>query len=220
VETSYILLLLTFHTTVGCLCPLYAFSLFLPTIIGGLGYTGTAAQLFTVPPYVCGTLVTVIVGFLADHTRLRGYCNIGTVLIGMLGFILLLASSNAQVQYAGTFLGAAGIYPTVSNTLAWVANNTEGSLKRAVVMGLVAGGGNLNGVVSSNIYLTWETPRFWTGHGVVLGYQTVLLLGGSIFMTLMLRRENRIRRSMQTDNLTEEEKRTMGDKRPDFVYTL
>jgi hypothetical protein len=33
--------------------------------------------------------------------------------VGMIGFILLLSSSNIRIQYAGTFLGAAGIYPTV-----------------------------------------------------------------------------------------------------------
>lgn len=35
----------------GNLCPLYAFSLFLPTILAGMGYSGTRAQLLSVPPY-------------------------------------------------------------------------------------------------------------------------------------------------------------------------
>merc|ERR1712072_1258570 len=34
----------------GNLCPLYAFSLFLPTILAGMGYKGTHAQLLSVPP--------------------------------------------------------------------------------------------------------------------------------------------------------------------------
>jgi cyanate permease len=92
---------------------LYAFSLFLPTIVQGMGYRGTQAQLLTVPPYICAAVVTICVGFFADHTRYRGYCNLATVTVGMIGFILLLSSSNIRIQYAGTFLGAAGIYPTV-----------------------------------------------------------------------------------------------------------
>lgn len=209
---------------VGCLTPLYAFSLFLPTIIGAMGYKGTHLQLLSVAPYACAAVCTVAVGFLADHTRLRGPCNIGTVCIAIVGFIMLIASAEPQIQYAGTFLGAMGIYPTISNTLSWVANNTEGALKRAVVLGMVVGWGNLNGVVSSNIYLTEEKPRYWSGHGVVLGYLTLCLLGGSLFMHFSLRAENAKRRSGQRDHildgLTEEEKMIKGDRRPDFMYTL
>ncbi|RYP57974.1 hypothetical protein DL770_010536 [Monosporascus sp. CRB-9-2] len=208
----------------GCLCPLYAFSLFLPTILGGMGYSGTKAQLFSVPPYAAGAIVTVIVGWYSDKTKWRGYCNIATVLVGTVGFIMLIATDDAGVQYAGTFLGAMGIYPTVSNTLSWVVNNTEGSLKRAFAIGMIVGWGNLNGVVSSNIYLRGEKPRYWTGHGIVLGYQVVCLLGGSIFMHVMLRLENNRRAAgrmnAKWEAKTEEEKYFSGDKRPDFHYTL
>lgn len=79
-------------------------------------------------------------------------------------------------------------------------------------------------MVSSNIYITGEAPRFWTGHGVVLAYQIVCLLGGSIFMHFMLRSENKKRKSGQRDNmldgLSKEERWIKGDRRPDFIYTL
>jgi hypothetical protein len=137
---------------------------------------------------------------------------------------MLLATDRPSVQYAGTFLGAAGIYPTISNTLSWVNNNTEGSLKRAFVLGMVVGWGNLNGVVSSNIYIKHEAPRFWTGHGVVLGYQALFLLGGSIFMHIAFRRINANRRAGKMDEawskLSDEDKWIQGDLRPDFIYTL
>ncbi|KFA52290.1 hypothetical protein S40293_00650 [Stachybotrys chartarum IBT 40293] len=208
----------------GCLTPLYAFSLFLPTILRGMGYAGTRAQLLSVPPYAVAATCTVCVGFVADKTRQRGICNVVTVIVGIIGFSLLIGSANPQVQYAGTFLGAAGIYPTISNTLSWVNNNTEGSLKRAVVLGMVVGWGNLNGVVSSNIYLDRENPRFWTGHGVVLGYQIVCLLGGTIFMHFALRRLNSSRRAGKMNEswaaLSDEQKWIRGDRRPDFKYTL
>ena len=137
---------------------------------------------------------------------------------------MLIATPDPTTQYAGTFLAAAGIYPTVSNTLAWVVNNTEGSLKRAVVIGMVVGWGNINGVVSSNIYLVQEKPRYWTGHGVVLGYQVVALLGGSLFMHVALGRENSRRRAGKADAaweaMPDEEREFMGDKRPGFHYVL
>ena len=39
---------------------LYAFSLFLPSIISSLGYTATKAQLLTVPPYAVACLMVPI----------------------------------------------------------------------------------------------------------------------------------------------------------------
>lgn len=208
----------------GCLTPLYAFSLFLPTILNGMGYVGTKAQLLSVPPYAVAALLTITVGLIADRTRWRGVCNIATVTIGIVGFILLLSSSDPKIQYAGTFLGAAGIYPTIPNTLSWVNNNTEGSLKRAFVLGMVVGWGNLNGVVSSNIYLDQEKPRYWSGHGSVLGYLVVFLLGGSVFMHVAFRRINANRRAGKMDahwaTLSEEQKWIQGDLRPDFTYAI
>ncbi|KAG5802607.1 hypothetical protein H9Q74_012918 [Fusarium xylarioides] len=208
----------------GCLTPLYAFSLFLPTIIAGMGHAGTKAQLLSVPPYAVAAALTICVGFYGDRTRQRGYCNIAIVLLGIAGFAMLMATSNPTVQYVGVFLGAAGIYPTVPNTLSWLNNNTEGSLKRAFVLGVVVGWGNLNGVVSSNIYLLREKPRYYTGHGVVFGYLVVFLLGGSILMHLGLRKMNRDRSlgkmDAKWDSLSDEQKWVQGDLRPDFKYTL
>jgi MFS family permease len=208
----------------GCLCPLYAFSLFLPTILRGMGYQGTRAQLLSVPPYAVAATVTIFVGWFADRTRWRGYCNMAVVSCGIVGFVMLIATESPHVQYAGTFLGAVGIYPTIANTLSWAANNVEGVYKRGVVIGIVVGWGNLNGVVSSNIYITSEAPRFWTGHGVVLAYQVICLLGGTIFMHVMLRMENAKRKSGKRDRMhegmTPAQIWVAGDNRPDFIYTL
>lgn len=88
----------------GTLCPLYAFSLFLPTILAGMGYSGTRAQLLSVPPYACAATLTIIVGYIGDRTKQRGYCNMAVVSIGIVGFCMLIGSANPNVQYAGTFL--------------------------------------------------------------------------------------------------------------------
>ena len=203
---------------------LYAFSLFLPTILNNLGYTSTKANLLSVPPYAVAAVVTVFIGWLADRTQQRGLCNIGVSLFGLAGFSMLLGSSNPHVQYAGTFLGAMGIYPCIANTISWASNNVEGVYKRGVTLGFVIGWGNLNGVVSSNIYRARDKPRFMLGHGVVLAYLTLFLFGGSIITRLMLVRENKKRmsgaRDVWVEGKSEQEVGEMGDKKPDFLYVL
>lgn len=208
----------------GCDGSLYAFSLFLPTILQNMGYTSTRANLLSVPPYAVAAVVTVFIGWLADRTQQRGLCNIGISLFGLAGFGMLLGSANPTVQYAGTFLGAVGIYPCIANTISWASNNVEGVYKRGVTLGFVIGWGNLNGVVSSNIYRTRDRPRFFLGHGVVLAYLTLFLLGGSVVTRFYLARENKKRRSGARDDWVEGKSETeigeMGDRKPDFMYTL
>lgn len=201
----------------GTVMSLYAFSLFVPTIINELkiAHSPTEANLLTVPPYAIAACATVAVGFIADRTRQRGLCNICVSSIAIVGFIMLIASTNPRVKYAGVFLGALGIYPCIANTISWAANNTEGVYKRGVTLGFVIGWGNLNGVVSSNIYR--DPPRFFKGHGVVLAYLTLFLFGGSVATRLYLAAENKRRREGKRDHwvegLNEKERHMRGDRR-------
>jgi hypothetical protein len=110
------------------------------------------------------------------------------------------------------------------NTLSWCSNNIEGVYKRGVIIGIVVGAGNVNGVVSSNIFLKNEKPRYYTGHATVLAYMSLFLLGGTVFMWTALKRENSKRRSGARDNMhagkTADEIWVAGDNRPDFIYSL
>lgn len=220
----------------GCDMPLYAFSLFLPSIIDeldlGLDHADTTkghmsssvirSQLLSAAPYVTAAIITVVVGYIADRTSRRGICNLIAGTVAAVGFAMLLGPGDAGVKYAGTFLAALGIYPCISNTISWVANNTEGVYKRGIVLGLTIGWGNLTGIVSSNIY--FRAPHFVEGHAVVLGFLAVFLVGGSFVMLLGLMRENRKRRAGGRDGVlegkTEEEVEGLGDLHPGFVYTL
>lgn len=97
-------------------------------------------------------------------------------------------------------------------------------------MGIVIGWGNLNGVVSSNIYRGADKPRFLPGHGTVLAYLILFLLGGTLVQYFGLRAENAKRRRGGLDGVLAQKGlqegdgaeivRVLGDKRPGFYYTL
>jgi MFS family permease len=76
----------------GCDGSLYAFSLFVPTIIKNLGYKSTTAQLLSVPPYAVAAVLTIVIGFVADRTRQRGLCNIAVSFLGIIGFCMLIGT--------------------------------------------------------------------------------------------------------------------------------
>lgn len=154
---------------VGADMPLYAFSLFLPSIINELGFTANPANLLNVPVYVFACIITCTVGFLANWGQ-RGYFNIVFLCIGGAGYMILIFSRNAALSYFAVIMAACGIDLVIPNTASWVSNNVEGSYKRSVSLAMVIGFGNLNGAVSSNVYRARDKPWYQFGHGLFLMY--------------------------------------------------
>ncbi|CAK5283159.1 unnamed protein product [Mycena citricolor] len=187
---------------VGADMPLYAFSLFLPTIINQLGYTATPANLLTVPVYFFACCITCVVGFLADRYGRRGYFNIGFLCLGAVGYIILITSRTPALSYFAVYMATCGIYPVIPNSIAWVSNNVEGSYKRSVSLGMVIGFGNINGAVSSNVYRAKDRPWYRLGHGdgLVLMYIVIGIIASTTYH-LALRAENARRDRGERDEI-------------------
>jgi len=203
--------------------PLYAFSLFLPTIIKGLGYTSGKAQLLSVPPYVAGCIATILFGYYSDKYAKRGPFVIATALIGITGYAVLLGTSSAGAGYAGAFIAAMGVYPALPCAISWVGNNVGGDLKRGLVIGMAIGIGNLGGICSSFIYIADQAPRYKTGHGTVIGFLGMLI----IFSVVLMIDFNRINKQKAAlcaregiDESRASEFSDMGDASPLFRYVL
>lgn len=68
----------------------------------------------------------------------------------------------------------------------------------------------------------FKTPQYVFGHAVILSYMTVCLLGSSLVIYFLLKRENAARRAGKRDHLvegkTEAEAEALGDTRPSFIY--
>ncbi|KEF51441.1 uncharacterized protein A1O9_12590 [Exophiala aquamarina CBS 119918] len=196
---------------------LYAFSLFLPTILAELGYSTTTAQLMSVPPYAAAALLTIAIGWIGDKTRRRGYCGVAVASLAIIGFSLLLSDVKTPVKYAATFLAAMGIYPIIPNSVSWLANNTEGMYKRGFTLGFAMCFANIQGVAVSNVYRGMDAPRFILGHSMVMGYVCLGTFAGSALYYILLRRENNLRKAGARNHLIEgkqdSEIRLMGDKK-------
>lgn len=135
---------------------------------------------------------------------------------------MLLVSEDVVVKYVGMFFGVLGIYFCILNIILWMVNNIEGVYKRGVVMGFVIGWGNLNGVVSSNIF--FNGLRFVEGYVVIIVYMVVFFFGGLVLMMVLLRRENvkwlRGKRDYLVEGMSEKEMERLGDRRLDFIYMV
>ncbi|KAJ7066454.1 MFS general substrate transporter [Mycena amicta] len=185
---------------VGADMPLYAFSLFLPTIINQVGFKATPANLLTVPVYFWACCITCLVGFLADRYQHRGIFNLVFLCIGAAGYIMLIASRSPALSYFATFVATCGIYPIIPNTVAWMSNNVEGTYKRSVSLAMVISFGNINGAVSSNVYRAKDKPWYRLGHGLVLMYIGIGFIASVVYL-FGVRAENARRERGERDEV-------------------
>ncbi|KAF8586052.1 MFS general substrate transporter [Ramaria rubella] len=170
--------------------PLYAFSLFTPSIINQIGFTATPANLLSVPIYVFACALTCTVGYYADRVGNRGYFSLACLTMGMAGYIILIASRNAALSYFAIYLAAAGIFPSIANS----------TYKRGVTIAMAVGFGNLQGAITSNIYRARDTPWYTLGHAIQLAYITIGFVA-TMMLILLLRTENNRRERGERDEV-------------------
>ncbi|KAL2073530.1 hypothetical protein VTL71DRAFT_10856 [Oculimacula yallundae] len=214
--------------TIGIYTAVYSFSLFLPTIIRNMGYTKVQAQLLSVPPYVLGCIITIGAGYYADKYKQRAVFMLACSGTAIIGWAMLISTTMPGVQYTGTFLACAGIFPCVPLGVAWNGNNIGGSLKRGVGIAMHVGAGNLGGILAAFIYLPKDRPQFHQGHGILIGVITMSFCL-STFMRFWLKKENARRDQWAIENnlfpgsYTQEQKqleRAKGDNATFFRYTV
>lgn len=115
--------------------PIYSYSLFLPTILDQFGYELFITQLLTVPPNTLAFLTVLVTCWLSDKFQRRGVFMLGWIVVGIAGYIMLIASPSKNVEYGGTFLVAAGIFPCSPLVMGWLANNLAPHYVRATGTG-------------------------------------------------------------------------------------
>ncbi|KIM45557.1 hypothetical protein M413DRAFT_430226 [Hebeloma cylindrosporum] len=205
----------------GLLIPVYAISLFTPTIVHNLGFSAANAQLLTVPPFFCGCIATIIVGHLSDKYNRRGPFIILGCFVSFVGYVVLFTQESSTASYIGAILAAMGVFPCVPVTLAWVGSSSGGDTRRSVALAMVIDMGNLGGVCSSFIYIT--PPRFLLGHGMNMGWLWVAIVFSGLCM-YDFNKQNRLKEARciaeGIDESREHEFKDQGNDSPLFRYTL
>lgn len=216
---SYLLATIDFFIVL----PLFAFALFLPTIVVGLGYSSLHAQLLTIPPSVCGCVFTIIYGMASDRLGVRGPLVLLGSLFSLTGYVMLFATDKPLVGYITTLIAAAGLYPSSACIIAWTSGNAGGDIKRGAMIALVGGIGNSAAIASSFIYRSQDSPRYLPGHETNIGCCCVLAL----LTVITMLRFWRVNRKKEAYCLREgidpsrfEEFADMGDRSPLYRYTL
>lgn len=212
---------LLFH---GFAFVLYTLSLFLPTIIADLGFATWKAQLMTVPPNVLACVGIAFGAWLAARTGRRASLIIGSAVVAIIGYVVLLTTNTPGAQYIGVHFAALGVYTGNALILSWPAENISGQTKRAVGVALQITVGDLGAVTGVLLYRpAYSTHRFRKPHIVAICYLTlsIVVAGG-----LWLRMAGENRRRAETiaagkdREVDYETKVLLGDRDVHWKYTV
>ncbi|KAH9938279.1 MFS general substrate transporter [Fomitopsis serialis] len=230
----------------GIIISLYSFSLFLPTIVAGLGYSGGQAQLTL---YLHMSLLQslqswsqsqAIASAYAVHSfycsfplqlpvRDRPHCSlISRFSASPIGYILAIVAKNNTQRYAAVFLIASGIYPCGPCILSILPNNTAGHYKKATAVALQLAVANTGGFVATFVYTNSQAPKYIRGHTITVSFLAmawVAMFANVMYCAL----ENRARAAgRRQGNLiayqelwdTGKTRAPIGDRHPEFRFTL
>jgi len=199
-----------------------SFSLFLPTILRALGWTALRTQFYSVPPYAVACCWSILVAWLSDRFKRRGYFVLINCTLSIIGYTLLIAAKSNSIKYLAVFFAASGCFPNGPAFLSWGINNNAGPTDRAVSSALIVIYSSFGAIIATWTYLTADAPSYRKGHAINLGGQILAFLVGCIgiaYCTWENRKREKGERNHILNSLKEEEKRGLGHRHPEFVYT-
>lgn len=199
---------------------------FQPSILKDLGWTSRSAQVHTIPIYATAFVLTLSCAWLSDRLRQRYIFTLFGSMLIIIGWSVELAYVPAAgVRYMGMFFVTAGAFIIMSTTVVWLCVNVGKGVKRSVAMGLLTGFGNCGALVSSNVFISNQAPRYPVGFGVGLAFGVLSGFAATAYY-LYVRVENRRRDRMQSvaaGSYTREEMerlQDLGETHPNFRFQL
>jgi len=219
---------MTSFSYLGIIVSLYSFSLFLPTIVTGLGYSGEAAQLHTVPPYIPAAFFTVVVAIASDRLRMRGPFILAFLPITIAGYIIAIVAKNNTQRYVAVFLIATGIYPCGPCVLSILPNNCAGHYKKATAVALQLAIANTGGFVATFIYTPSQAPKYIRGHCITVAFVGMAWIAMFANVSYCAWENgqraagNRQKNLIKYQNLWDcgKTRAPIGDRHPDFRLTI
>lgn len=200
-----------------------AFNIFLPTFIKEFGYTALHSQLLSVIPYAVALVSLWFFSYMADRLKQKALITIFCMCLTCAGFIILICTTNPVVGIVGSCFVAAGAYPAVTVSIAWVLTIHGGYTKRATAVWGFQLIVQTYSIVSTQVYR--NPPRFFLGHGLSLGLYAVGVVSAALLL-MIVKHANAARDAKKADferrgefdvqmQMTFEE---LGDSHPAWRY--
>ena len=168
-------------------------------------------QLYTIIPYGVAFINLLVVTRLVDIFGKRAVPLLILVSIAIVGFILLMSTTNKiALVFAATLINVT-VYPSVVICAAWIPSSNAGYTKRFITAGMMQVFMQLFSIISTQIYTT--PPRFLKGHGVGLAFLVICFCMILVMVYLM-------KKSNAAKDAEAARWREMGEPNPDESKSL
>ncbi len=218
-------------------------SFFLPTIISTIypGRTRVQQQLLTVPPYVVGAFCLITVSYLATRFNTRQIFQIASAPLVMVGYAILIKSTDPNVRYAAIFLTASSAFFGGSLCNGQVSANTVSDTSRSVAIGTNGERpryycdndltdmrpvlfGYLGGLIATWTYLPWDGPMYPIGNGLNLAVSSTMgiaAVAGLVYMKVDNKKRDQVTETDKMEQLAGLTPKQIADlewRHPDFRW--
>ena len=196
---------------------------FLPSIVKTIYPSETVIkqQLYTVPPYIVGGFFTLFFPYCSWRLDNRQIFQVLSAPGTMIGYIMFLASEDAKVRYAATFLIASAIFVSGPMSNAQVSANLASDTARSAGIAMNVMIGNMGGLISTWTFLPNDGPNYPIGNGVNLATSSLLLLS-AVFLLFWMKWDNNRRAGRNVEEelrgMSAQEIEDLDWKHPEFRW--
>lgn len=145
-------------------------SYFYPTLVQGLGYSGSVTQYMTVPIYIAAFVCTFFNSIFMDRVpQYRGLSLAVWMSVAMICSIVTCAVYNFHARYALLVIMASALWASNALSLAY-ASTTFGSMNhevRGISLAIVNAMGNLAQIYGAYLFPDVDAPKYIMGFSVI-----------------------------------------------------
>ncbi|ATY64672.1 Major facilitator superfamily transporter [Cordyceps militaris] len=158
-----------------------SFNAFFPSLTQTLGFSYVPTLLMSAPPWVFACFVSYAVAWNSDRTQERFWHIVCPMLVGIVGFVICMSTSNVPARYIALFLQTSS-YAGYIVFYSWIASSfPRPPAKRAVAIAIINAFAQLGNVAGSYVWSLKE-------HGYRKSYAIVLsMFGVTIFGAWIVR---------------------------------
>ncbi|KAL0950044.1 hypothetical protein HGRIS_010052 [Hohenbuehelia grisea] len=169
-----------------------SFNAYFPTLSATMGFNPTVTLLLCAPPFVFAAIVAFALSRHSDQAGERFYHIISSIGLGIVGFIIAIATMNTAARYVSLFLMAQS-YAGFVVLYAWMSNSfPRPPSKRAVALALMNAFSQLGNVAGSYVWpLAWG-PTYRNSYGICIATASCTIIMCWIFRMHLDRLNRRI----------------------------
>ncbi|KAK4454178.1 major facilitator superfamily domain-containing protein [Podospora aff. communis PSN243] len=153
-----------------------SFNAYFPSLTQTLGFGYVPTLLMSSPPWAFACLVSLLNAWDSDRTQEKFLHITGPICVGLLGFIISMATGNVAARYVALFLQASS-YAGFIVFYSWISSSfPRPPAKRAVALAMINAFSQLGNVAGAYVW-GMEANGFRNSYGIVTAMFGVTIIG-------------------------------------------